>query len=149
MQRKPRPFDRVEHVRSTSTSKRYFTDLIDKADRAERDTEKPQRIAAQRCKACWYVLRGGMLAGQAFTEQPCACCLLPQTYGSTNTDALCMACAQAHSMCKHCGGDLDMRTQRRSWPDIKHGPQGADVGASATLHSAQKITKNQTGNENL
>jgi hypothetical protein len=144
MERKPRPFDRVEHIRSTVNSKMYFTKLIEKAARADRDAQKGERIAAQNCKACWYVLRGGMVAGAAMTTQPCACCLLPQTYGSTNTDALCMPCAHQNSMCKHCGGDLDMRTQRRIWPE-----RAPAVGQVATLDSAQKVTKNRDGDENL
>lgn len=83
------------------------------AERIKDDTHKKARLEAHECKGCFYF---DSLGGAAITTQPCACCGIEQTYSSTNTDVLCMACAKEHSLCKHCGGDLDMRPLRRKWP---------------------------------
>jgi len=47
------------------------------------------------------------------------CCGKDQLYGNTRTDALCLECAQETMLCKHCGGDRELRTERRDWPDSK------------------------------
>lgn len=88
-------------------------DLAKLAVKVADDTEKAQRLERQRCKACHY-FKG--IGGAAITTQPCMRCGKEQTYGSTNTDALCMDCATHAELCKHCGGDLEMRTRRRGWP---------------------------------
>lgn len=85
----------------------------DRADRIKDDTEKQDRKKAQQCKACYYFTG---LGGAAVTNRECAGCGEDQTYGSTNTDALCLPCAAEHKLCKHCGGDLEMRPGRRNWP---------------------------------
>lgn len=54
--------------------------------------------------------------GAAITLEPCMRCGEMQTYGSTNTDALCLPCAKETGLCKHCGGDLALRERRKTWP---------------------------------
>jgi hypothetical protein len=115
MERKPAPFDRVAWVGASSRSHSYLRDLLERARRAEQDVDRQARLAKGFCVSCHYVI--GRIGGAAMTSQPCACCLAPQMYASTNTDALCLPCAKEHSLCKHCGGDLDMRERRRNWPE--------------------------------
>lgn len=108
-------FDAVLLVSRTARSRQRVERLLQQAKDIEADAHKEQRIQAQRCKACYYF---PVLAGQAITYQSCACCGGDQVYSSTATDVLCLACAQQHGLCKHCGGDLEMNIDRSTWPDF-------------------------------
>jgi len=77
------------------------------------DARKLERLKRHECKACFY---NGRIGGSAMTARECMCCGEIQYYGSTATDVLCMTCAVKHKLCKHCGGDLEMRTRRKEWP---------------------------------
>jgi hypothetical protein len=115
MQRAAPVYRRDFAVHKTSYAKSAYDDLIKRARDAENDTERDKRLEKHECKCCFYVFRG-RIGGAAMTEQNCALCHEPQMYGSTNTDVVCMACAKESHICKHCGGDLDMRERRRFWP---------------------------------
>ena len=78
------------------------------------DARKNERLKRHECKACFYASRIG---GAAMTTRPCMSCGSEEMYGSTATDVLCMDCATKHGLCKHCGGDLEMRTRRKDWPE--------------------------------
>jgi hypothetical protein len=95
---------------ATYFANRRIRDTLKRAQQIKQDSDREARIARQLCKACHYF---PAIAGQAFTDQPCACCDAMQTYSSTHTDALCMECAKAHELCKHCSGDIDMRSDRQ------------------------------------
>lgn len=86
---------------------------IQRAQNVIEDTAGELRKEAQLCPACFYSVRVG---GQAMTEQPCMCCNESQLYGSTATDVLCRPCAIEAELCKRCGGDIEMRVERVSWP---------------------------------
>jgi len=87
---------------------------IELAKKLEADPDKKKRLQAQECKSCFYVL--GKLGCAAMTSRECSCCGKDMMFGSTCTDALCLDCAKKHGLCKHCGGDIDMK-QRRKWPE--------------------------------
>lgn len=114
MERKAASFDRVSMVRATNNSLCYAEAALKTAENIRLDPNKAERIAKSQCKSCFYVL--GRIGGAAMTQQPCACCGENQTYGSTNTDNLCLECAKKHQLCKHCGGDINLRAKRRNWP---------------------------------
>lgn len=116
MQRPARSFSPTDLRFVTGIASRQAADAIKAAQDAVNDAQKEERLAAQQCKGCFY-LRRRVLAAQAFTDQPCACCLVVQRYSSSNTDALCMSCAQEHRLCKHCSADIDLDTTRQDWPD--------------------------------
>jgi hypothetical protein len=88
--------------------------VTDMANAMATDPRQGERLKKHECRACFY---SGRISGAAMTERDCMSCGGEQQYGSTATDALCLPCAKAHSLCKHCGGDLDMRTQRKHWPE--------------------------------
>lgn len=92
-------------------------DLLKMAARLSADIEKEQRLAQHLCKACYY--RGPSIGGAAITVAACGCCGKEETYATTCTDALCLTCAQTHSLCKHCGGDIDMNANRKNWPQAQ------------------------------
>jgi hypothetical protein len=109
-----RPFTPTRLALQTSLSARRVSDTIKLAARLQEDPDREKRLQQQLCIACHYFHR---IAGQAFTDQPCACCAKPQRFSSTATDDLCQPCAEKNKLCKRCSGDIDMRTGRRTWPD--------------------------------
>lgn len=90
------------------------------AEEVKMDARKTERLKRQECKSCFYASRIG---GSAMTERPCMCCGSVMVYTSTATDVLCPGCAQKHQLCKHCGGDLEMRSRRKDWPKPNVSPQ--------------------------
>lgn len=114
MKRQPKVMNKGNMIGATGRAKDYVQRMIEDAKEIEDDTRRKERIEAHECKACFYSSRIG---GAAMTSQACMSCGTDQMYGSTNTDALCMTCAMEHVLCKHCGGDLEMRTRRRVWPE--------------------------------
>lgn len=113
MDRKATVFTPAELKAVTERNTWRVDHILRQAKKLSEDASKAERLSAQFCKQCFY---SEGIAGQAFTSQPCACCHRPQIYPSTNTDALCAACATAHSLCKHCSGDIEMNPARSKWP---------------------------------
>lgn len=74
------------------------------------DPRRTERVAAQRCRWCYYCTG---VAGAAITTQACSLCAVDQHYASTATDLLCAPCATAHGLCRHCGGDLEGQVARK------------------------------------
>lgn len=97
----------------TERAKYRVTSFLLTAKEIAEDIRKEARLKKHFCKSCFYMDR---VAGSATTERECMSCNVKEMYGSTSTDALCMDCAKHHYLCKHCGGDLDMRPRRRVWP---------------------------------
>jgi hypothetical protein len=120
MERKRRGMDAVSMQRATHVSRGRMESILKLAENFTRDPEREKRVEDCLCKSCFYVSRVG---GAAITQEPCMCCGEMQTYGSTNTDALCLSCARETGLCKHCGGDRELRTRRKTWPTPKHGVQ--------------------------
>jgi hypothetical protein len=109
-----RKMDMVAMVRATNQANYYIQDLMKKAAKVQSDTDGDCRLAKQECKACFYVY--GKIGGAAMTTSACGLCGKPMVFGSTCVDAVCPECAKAHKLCKHCGGDLEMRKGRKKWP---------------------------------
>lgn len=86
---------------ATSRARRRVEDVIKLAEQLKSDPDRTSREHAQLCKSCFYF---SALGGAAMTEKPCASCQEVQMYGSTNTDNLCLPCAQNRGLCKRCGG---------------------------------------------
>lgn len=113
MDRSAPTFDRLLLLNATARANKRCNDALELARKLIEDPERKERLAAQRCKACFYFRS---MSGSACTTQPCACCATPETFGSTNTSVLCIPCAKEHSLCRHCGSDLELRERRRNWP---------------------------------
>ena len=101
---------------ASARSKQRVDHTLKLAESIRSDSESQSRLEACLCKACHYF---SQIGGAAVTNRECAGCGKDETYGSTATDALCLGCATAHSLCKRCGGDLRMRANRKTWPDQK------------------------------
>lgn len=106
--------DTVFMVAATDRAANYTQDTIKRAERLRDDPDRAERVAAAQCRWCFYA--AGRAGGAAITYKPCAGCKTVMLFGSTNTDVLCTACATEHKLCKHCGGDSEMRPMRRKWP---------------------------------
>ena len=102
-------------IAMTHRSKELVDSIIQRAKEIETDARKDERVAAQLCKACFY---GSHIGGSAMTHRPCMSCGQDQMYASTYTDVLCKPCAVEGKLCKHCGGDIDMKVGRRNWPEV-------------------------------
>lgn len=61
-----------------------------------------QRQHRQECRACFYLFR--RVAGQAFTPYTCRECGEEHQHPNTATPKLCQTCADARTLCRHCGG---------------------------------------------
>lgn len=81
----------------------------------ERDEQAERRREAVQCRSCFYL--GGTMAGQAMSAWACGLCAEEHIHNNTNTPRLCTSCAQIHSLCSRCGGDLEMRVGRTCWPE--------------------------------
>lgn len=100
---------------ATEMSGRRVRGWLQQAELVTLDQLSKKRREQQECKACYY---GPKMGGQAITESECSCCGTTMTFASTNTDILCLSCAKDHRLCKHCGGDINMNSRRREWPDF-------------------------------
>jgi len=102
---------------ATRMAEHQAADMLRRAELYAEDLERAAREPALVCKACWYFRRGA-LAGQAFTAWTCGVCATEATHHDTATPKVCRECAAKHFLCTRCGGDLYMRTNRRTFPEL-------------------------------
>ena len=114
MKQRPIAMNKGNMIGATGRAKARVRSWMELADDVIKDTKKADRLKHHECKACFYSSRIG---GAAMTTRPCMSCGSDEMYGSTATDVLCIACATKHELCRHCGGDLEMRTRRKDWPE--------------------------------
>lgn len=112
-EQRPMAMDVANMSRATEMARLRVKHVLDLAEQISTDARKAERLKRQECKGCFY---GSRLGGAAITQRACMCCAQMQSYGSTATDVLCMPCAQKSELCKHCGGDIELRVRRRKWP---------------------------------
>jgi hypothetical protein len=105
--------DNVSVQRATFLAKEHVEDLVRRAEMLNMDAGKEDRLKKCLCLSCYYVFTS-RIGGAAITTRACGVCGNLETYSSTNTDALCIACAKVEELCKHCGGDMKLRV-RRIW----------------------------------
>jgi hypothetical protein len=110
---RPTRMDVCHMVNATGMAKHHVEHILKLANAIQNDTCREERLKKHECIACFY---GSHIGGASITEQPCGLCGKTEYYCSTSTDDICMECAKEHHLCKHCGGDLDMKVRRRNWP---------------------------------
>ena len=116
MEQRPKVMSVGGMIGATELAKRRVQGWLDLAAEVQGDAKKPERQARLECKACFY---GGRLGGAAITSRACMSCGSKEFYSSTATDVLCKLCAANTGLCKHCGGDREMRVRRKGWPSGK------------------------------
>lgn len=100
---------------STSMRRRIMDEALEAAKACEADARRTERLEAQECRTCFY-LRASRVAGQAMTWWACGVCAREAMWGSTGTPSVCEDCASEHQLCRVCGGDRELRTNRRKFP---------------------------------
>ena len=118
-----RSLDTCQMVSATEQAKSHYQDVQRRAEASLNDIRRAERMAANECKRCFYLV--GRAGGAQCTSSVCAHCGREMRFGSTNVDILCQDCAKELSLCCHCGGDREMRV-RRKWPTV-----GSQIGAPA------------------
>lgn len=73
----------------------------------DEDKSRKYRLEEGLCKYCYYIMRGGIFAGQMITHSNCHECGKEMVFPTTMTDALCLECAKKLNLCKHCGATMD------------------------------------------
>lgn len=95
---------------ATGQSKHSMDHIVALADKLTTDPDKKNRLIKSECKPCYYINRVG---GCVITHKECMICGIEVTSSSTDVSVLCVPCAKEHSLCSHCGGDLNLRVGRR------------------------------------
>lgn len=79
-----------------------FKSLVTKESKGFTDELKEKRNQQGLCKSCFY-FRPVKLVMNAFWRQPCSICESEEIYHNSDTDVLCLPCAQKSGLCKKCG----------------------------------------------
>jgi len=111
----------------TSLARSGAEEAVQAARDFETDARKDRRLKAVECKHCHYI-RSSRIGGAAMTTWFCGLCGKRDLAGSTNTPRVCDDCGRKHSICTHCGGDLTMRNNRRTYPEPTDQPEGERDG---------------------
>ena len=104
----------------TNRNKEQASILIERVDKFN---SNKSGINAE-CKSCSYLFPD-RIGGSAITSTVCGICEKPMMFGNSCTDVLCKQCAESNLLCKHCGGDIDMKNRRN--PRLfqqRHGAKG-------------------------
>lgn len=75
------------------------------------------------------------------TERQCGLCDQRQWFGNTCVDVICENCARTHNLCRHCGGDIEMKERRRKWPQRVSG----EVPGQQQAHNDTAATEGTPG----
>jgi hypothetical protein len=114
-----RPITPYEMVRNTSQSLKQVEHILELAGKFAMDMQKTDRTGEKnnKCICCFYSSR---IAGAAITISHCGLCGEKLMAGSTDTNRLCLACAKEHDLCEHCGGDVNLKPNRKSGHKIQY-----------------------------
>lgn len=80
-------------------------------EKAVNDPASSERKEAGQCRACFYVY--GRQGGSVCTQAECAMCGKVMGFGNTCLDVLCLECAKANRLCRHCGADAENKNRRK------------------------------------
>lgn len=108
MQKKYPKLTEEDISRTTFFNKKYLDELIETVKEYTDGVNKDIRLAESKCEMCFY-FRRSTIAGAAMTESNCRLCDTMMMFSSTNTDHLCDICAKTHKLCKHCGGNVNIK----------------------------------------
>lgn len=97
---------------NTYNTKEAYLHIIERAAKLLADPESIKRIEASECVVCFY---SSKIGGAVMTNQECGICDKTMHFSSTATDNFCLDCAVKYNLCKHCGGDIDMKYRRKVW----------------------------------
>lgn len=110
MLREPRKqkIDRVSIERKNSFNKHHIQSTRERL--AAFDSYKVNKDT-DLCGYC-AVFMPDRIGGSVMTTVCCAVCEKDMMFSNTNTDVLCSECAIENQLCKHCGGDVELKNRR-------------------------------------
>lgn len=111
MKAKRKPVNEQTIYSTTGWNQCYFAKAKERVDNVMNDPEKKKRIEKQECSYCYYMKQ--KVGGAAVTFLQCGLCENQLTSGSICVDVLCLDCAKEQRLCKHCGGDIEMKHRRK------------------------------------
>jgi len=89
----------------TNMNKRKYDHVKDSIQHYETDDKQDSRINNHRCKCCYYIRN--ICGFSAITTSYCGICKDPILNGSSDTDKICVMCAEINNLCTRCGGEMD------------------------------------------
>ena len=111
MKAQKRRVDLVSIEFATSRNQMHVDSMIE----AVENFKKKKHGVNGECKYCSYI-KTTRIGGSAMTESECGLCEKMMVFSSTVVDRLCRDCAERNLLCKHCGGDIDMKIRRKKRP---------------------------------
>lgn len=111
MRRPKRVIDAASVYNATAQAKHYIGKCRSTLRRIDEDPDREKRLKRQECGFCHYM--AGKIGGAAVTTAPCGICDRQVSSGNTCIAALCLDCAKRLGLCKHCGGDIEMKHRRK------------------------------------
>jgi len=99
-----KPFDIYSVKNATYRAQSY----VERCTAVVNDTNKEKRLKEQECKVCYT---SSKIGGAALCSSQCGICQKTLHYSNTCIDILCKDCAKEHNLCKHCGGDIELKNR--------------------------------------
>lgn len=115
--REPAKIDLCSIENATCRANHYYLAALERAEKMRDDADQKSRHEASECVVCYVPYGAGRMGGATSTSRPCAICATILNFGNTCIDMLCVDCARENQLCKHCGGDVDLKYRRkpRAW----------------------------------
>lgn len=104
-----RPKRRVDLCSVLDASARA-AEWFQKMEKMVQDADRETRLMFQECPVCFASQKAG---GAELTMIPCAICEKELNFGNGCVDVMCLECAREKRLCKHCGGDIEMKQRRK------------------------------------
>lgn len=109
-----RPCDLASIERNTGYAKQWLDAMAECVTLMDEDKDKHVRHSIAECQYCYRPYGHGRQGGTVTTRVQCGLCDTILAHNNTCVDVLCLDCAKANQLCKHCGGDVDMKRRRRT-----------------------------------
>jgi|GEM_PF-1730318 len=113
----PVHIDRYHVVAKTDRALHHLEETVSRAREAAEDLRRQERLQKGECRSCFYLV--GRIGGAVVTSRPCGLCGEEMLFANTCTDVLCPSCSKSHSLCRHCGADLELRPRRRNFAFVE------------------------------
>ena len=99
----------------TGHAKEFEESLRHRLSQFDQDAQKPERTKRHWCRSCYYL--AGRYGVTSICERPCGLCGTPVASGNSSTlPCLCVECGTRNGLCCRCGGDIEMKHQRKPRP---------------------------------
>ena len=114
MHRDKPKIDRASIERTTNEVASYVHALIERAEAMKSDDDREIRLEeVSECVYCYVPYGPCRQGGTKTTHRECGLCSTILHSSDTSCDVLCIECARKNDLCKHCGGDVDLKVRRK------------------------------------